>query len=518
LLQTILFKSKERLAGTSPAAKHIDQPSIFHELIHVRGCVSSENSGTRLDVSCKLRIMQTSHQLQRAKRLSVLACNPRREFKLVARFAQAPTSKRDRDMKICVLGAGVIGLTTAWWLAEAGHDVTIIDRHEAAAAGASAANGGQLSYTFVTPLASPATLLKLPSLLMLRDGPIRIRAGFDPALVHWGARFLLACRSGVVRETISAQLTLAALSRVELERLNQAMGLVFGLKTAGKLVVYRTETEFNSARAAISVDSDINLEQRVLTPTECLALEPALRLATRDLAGGIFTASEQVGDCAAFCIELSRRTKQRNNIAWSLRTQIIGPVRSSGRLVAVETDNGHVQADCFVLCLGSQSRTFARACGFYLPIYPLKGYSITLTAEPGARALRHSITDFERKLVFAPLAVDGQPVVRVAGIADFEGDDTTVDPSRIDILQRAAAEVLGMTATGDVRPWCGLRPTTPDSRPIIGWSPLQGLFINSGHGMLGWTLACGSAKLTADLVDRKPVGIEAGAFAVRRSA
>jgi D-amino-acid dehydrogenase len=421
-------------------------------------------------------------------------------------------------MKICVLGAGVIGLTTAWWLAEAGHDVTIIDRQEAAAAGASAANGGQLSYTFVAPLASPATLLKLPSLLMFRGGPMRIRAGFDPALIYWGARFLLACRSGAVRKTVSAQLRLAALSRVELERLTQAMGLVFGLKTAGKLVVYRTKTEFNSARGAVSVDRGTDLERRILTPAECLALEPALRFATRDIAGGIFTASEQVGDCAAFCAALSSRMKHRNNIAWLLRTLIVEPVLCGGRLVAVETDNGRVQADCFVLCLGSQSKAFARACGFYLPIYPVKGYSITLKAEPGARALRHSVTDFERKLVFAPLAVDRRPVVRVAGIADFESDDTTVDPSRIDILQRASAEVLGMTATGDLQPWCGLRPMTPDSRPIIGWSPLRGLFINSGHGMLGWTLACGSAKLTANLIDRKPIGIEAGAFAVRRSA
>jgi D-amino-acid dehydrogenase len=421
-------------------------------------------------------------------------------------------------MKICVLGAGVIGLTTAWRLAEGGHNVTIIDRREAAGTEASAANGGQLSYRFVAPLASPATLLKLPSLLMLRDGPMRIRAGFDPTLVYWGARFLLACRSSAVRETISAQLTLAALSRAELERMTQAMGLVFGLKTAGKLVLYRTETEFNSARAAVSVDRGMNLEQRVLTPAECLALEPALRLATHDLAGGIFTASEQVGDCATFCAALSSRMKQRNNITWSLCTPIVGPVRSGGRLVAVETDKGRVQADCFVLCLGSQSKAFARACGFYLPIYPVKGYSITLRAEPGGQALRHSVTDFERKLVFAPLTVDGQLVVRVAGIADFESDDTTVEPSRVDILQRAAAEVLGMAATGDVQPWCGLRPTTPDSRPIIGWSPLQGLFINSGHGMLGWTLACGSARLTSDLIDRKPVGIEASAFAMRRSA
>jgi D-amino-acid dehydrogenase len=370
-------------------------------------------------------------------------------------------------MKICVLGAGVIGLTTAWWLAEAGHDVTIIDRHAAGGAEASAANGGQLSYTFVAPLASPATLLKLPSLLMFRDGPVRIRAGFDPALIHWGARFLLACRSGAARATISAQLRLAASSRVELEHLTQAMGLAFGLKTAGKLVVYRTETEFNSARRAVSGGSGMDLEQQVMTPAECLALEPRFRLATRDLAGGIFTASEQVGDCAAFCAALSSHMRQRNNIAWSLRTPIVGPVCSGGRLVAVETDKGRVKADCFVLCLGSQSRTFARACGFYLPIYPLKGYSITLTVEPGARALRHSITDFERKLVFAPLAVDGQPVVRVAGIADFDSDDTTVDPSRVNILQKAAAEVLGMTATDDVRPWCGPQPPMQTDHRVV---------------------------------------------------
>ncbi|WP_194405974.1 D-amino acid dehydrogenase [Bradyrhizobium sp. CCBAU 53351] len=421
-------------------------------------------------------------------------------------------------MKICVLGAGVIGLTTAWCLSEAGHDVIIVDRHAETGADASAANGGQLSYAFVTPLASPATLLKLPSLLVARDSPMRIRPGLDPHLISWGVRFLLACRSAAVRDTVAAQLALAAISRDELTRLSQTLDLAFGLRTAGKLVLFRSPSEFDAARSAVTGKAGADNAQQVLTPAECLALEPALKLGARELAGGIFTASEQVGDCAAFCAALADRLTQRNNVEWLLDTPVTGPVRSGGRLVGVDTAKGRVQADRFVLCMGASSSAFARACGFYLPIYPVKGYSITLQPAGEVSALRHSVTDFERKLVFAPLARDEGTAIRIAGIADLDGNDASLDPGRLDILRRAAAKMLGMATDGDVEPWCGLRPMTPDSRPIIGWSPLSGLFINSGHGMLGWTLACGSARLTADLIDGRPAAIEAGAFAVRRAA
>jgi D-amino-acid dehydrogenase len=382
---------------------------------------------------------------------------------------------------------------------------------------ASAANGGQLSYAFVAPLASPATLLKLPSLLLSPDSPMRIRAGLDPALISWGARFLLACRPAGVRETIAAQLALAALSRSELARLSQSLMLSFGLRTAGKLVVFRSRREFDAARRAITGETGED-GQQVLTPAECLALEPALQLDIGELAGGIFTASEQVGDCAAFCAGLTFRLRRQRNVEWLLGADVNGPVRSGGRLVAVATSKGQVQADRFVLCMGAASSAFARACGFYLPIYPLKGYSITLTPPPDTRVMRHSVTDMERKLVFAPLPRDGHTAIRIAGIADLESNNTTMDARRVDILRRASAELLGIDAAGDVEPWCGLRPLTPDSRPIIGWSPLDGLFINSGHGMLGWTLACGSARLAADMIDRKPTASEASAFALRRAA
>lgn len=420
-------------------------------------------------------------------------------------------------MKICVLGAGVIGLTTAWYLSEAGHDVTIVDRHAGACADASAANGGQLSYAFVTPLASPATLLKLPSLLIAKGSPIRLRPGLDPQLISWGVRFLLACRSATVRDTVAAQLALAAVSRDELSRLSQTLELAFGLRTAGKLVLFRSQGEFEAARSAI-IDKSGGDTQQILTPAECLTLEPALKLSQRELAGGIFTASEQVGDCAAFCAALAARLQRRNNVEWLLDTPVIGPVRSGGRLVAVDTGKGQVQVDRFVLCMGASSSAFARACGFYLPIYPVKGYSITLQPDAGADVLRHSVTDIERKLVFAPLARDEGIAIRVAGIADLDGNDRSIDPARVDILRRASAELLGMEADGDIQPWCGLRPMTPDSRPIIRPAPLPGLFVNSGHGMLGWTLACGSARLTADMIDGRPARIAASAFALRRAA
>src|SRR5262245_2730085 len=413
-------------------------------------------------------------------------------------------------MKICVLGAGVIGLTTAWCLAEAGHDVVIVDRHTSTAKDASAANGAQLSYAFVAPLASPATLKKLPSLLLSPESPMRIRAGLDPALISWGLRFLFACRPAAARETIAAQLALAALSRSELARLSQSLMLSFGLRTAGKLVMFRRQSEFDAARRAITANAGED-GQQALTPAECLSREPALRLDAGELAGGIFTASEQVGDCAAFCAGLTTRLKRQRNVEWILGTEVRGPVRSGGRLVAIDTDKGHVQADHFVLCMGAASAAFAKACGFHLPIYPLKGYSITLSPAPGAPVLRHSVTDMERKLVFAPLARDGRTAIRVAGIADLERG-TTIDAGRLDVLRRASAELLGIEATGDIEPWCGLRPMTPDSRPIIGWSPLDGLFVNSGHGMLGWTLACGSARLTADMIECKRSVTAASAF------
>ncbi len=394
-------------------------------------------------------------------------------------------------MKVCVLGAGVVGLTTAWMLAEAGADVTVVDRQPGVGQEASRGNGAQLSYHFVAPLASPDTLRHLPALLLQRDGPLRVRPGWDPAFLRWSLHFLAACRPSAVRGTVSAQLALAALSRAELEGLAARLPLRFGFRRAGKLVAYRTASSFGQARRAADAD------QQVLTPAECLALEPALRLPADALAGGIYTASEQVGDCGAFCDGLAAQLRTRNTVAWHMGAAA-EPVLRDGRMVAVQAGGAVIEADAFVLALGAGAAAFARRAGLRLPVYPMKGYSLTLRPRTPAAALQHSVTDADRKVVFAPLERDGEALIRVAGIADMVGHDRGLDPARLDAVRRAARDALDVDWSGDQEPWTGLRPATPSSRPMVGWSGVPGLFLNTGHGALGWTLACGTARLTAD--------------------
>jgi len=411
---------------------------------------------------------------------------------VAANALDAPASRPHvAGMDICILGAGVVGLTTAWMLAEAGANVTIVDRQTGPGQEASRGNGAQLSYHFVAPLASPDTLRHLPGLLLQRDGPLRVRPGWDPGFLRWGLGFLAACRPSVVRDTVASQLALAALSRAEMEGLAARLPLRFGFRRAGKLVAYRGAGSFAAARRGADAD------QQVMTPDECLALEPALRLPAAALSGGVYTASEQVGDCGAFCDGLAAQLRARNSVAWHMGATA-APVLRDGRMVAVQAGGVEIGADAFVLALGAGAAAFARQAGLWLPVYPMKGYSLTLRPRIPASALRHSVTDADRKVVFAPLERDGAALIRVAGVADMVGHDRRLDPARLGAVRRAAEDALDVDWTAEQEPWAGLRPATPTSRPIVGWSRVPGLFLNTGHGALGWTLACGTARLTRD--------------------
>ncbi len=412
-------------------------------------------------------------------------------------------------MKVLVLGAGVIGLTTAWALTEAGCDVTLVDRNETAGGDASPGNGAQLSYNFVAPFASPETLRHLPALLLERDGPTRMRPGLDPRFLLWGAAFLRHCTTAQVRRTTVAQLALAGSSRQEMGRLVAALPLEFGLRTAGKLVLHRGADGFAAARRQVERQRGLGAEQQVLSAQECLAHEPGLRIDAAALAGGVFTPSEEVGDCAAFCQGLAGQLRQRNTVEWRLGAPCT-PWLEGGRLRGVRIGPETLGADQVVLCLGAGAPGFARAAGIRLPIIPMKGYSLTLTPRT---PLRHSVTDMARKIVFAPLP---GPSIRVAGIADFVGLDREIDPARLASITRAASESLDVDLSAGTRPWTGLRPVTPDSRPLIGPSALPGLFLNTGHGGLGWTLAAGSARLATDLLLGRPAAIDATPFRAGR--
>jgi D-amino-acid dehydrogenase len=418
-------------------------------------------------------------------------------------------------MRICVLGAGVIGLTTAWALTEAGFEVVIVDGAARPGQGASQGNGAQLSYNFVAPLASPETLRHLPAMLLDRDGPLRIRPSLDPSFLRWGIDFLRACTARASRQTTAAQLALAALSRSELDRVQEQASLSFGRSVAGKLVVYRNAANFAAARRQAESQRTMGAEQMILGPADSLQEEPGLRIPVAGLAGAVFTPSEEVGDCALFCDGLAEHLRQRNTVSWQLGSAV-QPVLRDGELVAVSAGGTEIAADAFVLCLGSGSARFADACGFRLPIQSMKGYSLTLRPRVPEAMLRHSVTDADRKVVFAPISRTGDPMIRVAGIAEMIGDDRRVDPKRLALIRANATAALDVDQASDPIGWAGLRPATPDSRPIIGRSPVRGLWLNTGHGALGWTLACGSARVLTDLVLGTTPPIAADLFALSR--
>lgn len=415
-------------------------------------------------------------------------------------------------MRVCVLGAGVVGLSTAWALSEAGCEVVVVDGAARPGLGASQGNGAQLSYNFVAPLASPDILRQLPALLLDRRGPLRIKPQLDADFLRWGAGFLRACTKAAARETTAAQLQLAALSRIELDQVQSRSGIGFSRAMAGKLVLYRKERSFAAARRQVAAQSGLGAEQRVLSAAESLAQEPGLRIGAGELAGGVFTPAEEVGDCAAYCDALTARLRERNTVEWHLG-EAVSPVLRGGALVAVRAGGREIAADRFVLCLGHGSTRFAAACGFRLKVQPMKGYSLTLRPARPAAMLRHSVTDADRKVVFAPLHRAEGAVIRVAGIAEMIGDDRRVDPARLAVIRAHAEAALEVDQDSDTVGWAGLRPVTPDSRPIIGASPVGGLWLNTGHGALGWTLACGSARLAVELMLGMAPSVAAGAFA-----
>lgn len=417
-------------------------------------------------------------------------------------------------MRIVVIGAGVVGLTTAWLLQERGHEITVVDSNALVGAGATARNGAQLSYAYVTPLAGPNLLAKIPALLLERDGPMRLRLSLEPAFWHWSMQFLLQCRASAERETIAAQLALAAVSRTETHRIASTLGLKFNHVRNGKLVVYRDKSAFRHAIEGLVFTRAAGVEQHVLSPKETLATEPAMMLAENTLAGGILTPDEEVGDAAAFSEGIGRAIAGRNGAAMMLNCTVNGFIRSRGRIEGVSTTHGDIRADLTVICAGSESRRLGREVNLRLPIYPLKGYSLTARLREGS--LARSVTDFGRKTVFAPLGQGPGQFVRIAGIADFVGHDLQLDEGRLSVLRNNAASAFALDLEADDEPWAGLRPATPDSRPIICPSGIPGLFLNTGHGALGWTQACGSARLSADLIDGHSPTLSSRPFSIER--
>jgi len=389
-------------------------------------------------------------------------------------------------VKIAVLGAGVLGVTTAWYLRQAGHEVQVIERREGPGLETSFANGGQISADHAAPWARPGVPLQALKWMTREDSPLLFRLRADPAQWRWALRFLRNCTAERFRANAAKLQTLGRYSRAQLQALRKETGLEYDRVARGILVLYTGEREF---------------EDGWKTPDECAALEPAVAAMKHRLVGGRHLPDDESGDAYKFTAGLAKLSEAKG-VKFSFDVDIKGFSTQGEKITAVETQSGPVNADAYVLSLGSYSPLLARPLGIDLPIYPLKGYSVTMPVKNPGAAWTVSLSDEAHKLVLSRLG----DRLRIAGTAELNGYDTSINKVRCEaIVKRVMALFPEAGDPSRATYWAGLRPATPDNLPCIGRTKFPNLFLNTGHGTLGWTHACGSARLLADIVSgRKP--------------
>lgn len=403
--------------------------------------------------------------------------------------------------KIIVLGAGVTGVTTAWFLRQAGHEVTVIDRQPAAAMETSFANGGQVSVSHAEPWANPGAPLKVLKWLAKEDAPLLFRLRADWNQWMWGLSFLRECTPSRTRHNIRQMVNLGLYSRDTLRQLRVQTGLQYDQLTRGILHFYTSEAEYEAAQEPARIMREHGCELDMKTPDECVAIEPSLAQCRDRLVGGSMTPSDESGDAHRFTQGLAALC-ERAGVKFLYDTRILGLRAEGDRLATVQVADaaGVVRtetADGYVLCLGSFSAAWARALGISLRIYPAKGYSVTLPVTSPEHSYQVSLTDDEYKLVFSRLG----DRLRIAGTAELNGYDTALNLRRCDAIVRRVKELFPrMTDGRGAQYWTGLRPATPSNVPYIGRSKLANFFLNTGHGTLGWTHGCGSGRAIADIV------------------
>ena len=402
-------------------------------------------------------------------------------------------------MKIIVLGAGVVGVTGAWYLAKAGHEVTVVERRSAVALETSFANGGQISAGHAEPWAKPSIVPKILGWLGREDAPLLFRPRADWAQWRWGMRFLMECWPGRFERHARTLAGLAAYSRQCLRGLRQELGLRYDQLERGILQFATNERDFESlARHADPA--------RVKSAQECIALEPALAHSRDPLMGGVYNPDDESGDAHRFTAELAQLAAARG-ITFRFGTTIESVETAGDKVTALHADGTTLSADAYVVSLGSYSPLLLSPLGVRIPVYPLKGYSITLPLGPGeaSAAPTVSLTDEGFKIVISRLGNR----LRAAGTAELTGYDTSINHVRCAAIARRIRDLFpGLGGITTIDNWCGLRPATPNNVPVIGRTRYRNLYLNTGHGTLGWTLACGSAAVLADLLSGRAPEVE----------
>lgn len=412
-------------------------------------------------------------------------------------------------MKALVLGAGVIGTATAWYLAARGHEVTVLDRREGPGLETSFANGGQISACHAEPWANPEAPERIVKWLWRDDAPLLFRLRMDPRQWAWGASFLLECLPARTRRNIGDIVKLALYSRASLQALREETAIEYDQLALGILHYYTQADVFESAVRAASVMREYGLDRDVKTVDEAVAIEPALGPVRARIVGATYTPTDESGDAHLFTVRLAGLAAARGvRFAMGRTVERIGEAGGRVSGVVVRGPEGLEEthaADAYVIALGSYSPLVARGLGLSLPVYPAKGYSASVPVTDAARAPRVSLTDDEAKIVVSRLGER----LRIAGTAELSGYSTDLNPVRCAALVRRAREFFPGAADYDRATfWAGLRPSTPSNVPLVGATRYPNLFLNTGHGTLGWTLACGSGRALADIISGRAAEVD----------
>jgi D-amino-acid dehydrogenase len=401
-----------------------------------------------------------------------------------------------------VLGAGITGVTTAWYLRRAGFDVSVVDRQGEAGQETSFANGGQISVSHPEPWANPAAPLVALRWLGRAGAPLRLRPRADPAQWQWMLAFLRACLPWRSRRNTAAIAALAVHSLAGLRQLRKlaAIADAYDARAGGILHLFFDARQFARARARVAELSSFGIELRPCSAAQCIAVEPALAALVPRLAGGLHAPGDESGDAMRFSRALAKVLAD-DGVCFHYGAHIERLRAGGGRIAGVDIRHARggdtLGADAYVVCLGSHGRRLLRPLGERLPIFPLKGYSITAPVADAARAPCVSLTDESRRIVCSRLGER----LRIAGTAELNDYSLDIDPARIAaMLEWAATHLPGAIDPARATPWAGLRPATPDGPPIIGRGAHDNLWYNTGHGPLGWTLSCGSASILAALL------------------
>jgi D-amino-acid dehydrogenase len=415
-------------------------------------------------------------------------------------------------MKVLVLGSGVIGVASAWYLQEAGHEVTVIDRQPAPAMETSFANGGQVSWGAANPWAAPGMPLTALTWLFKRHSPLVLRPRFDPAMWSWLWQMLRHCTAPRYAMNKERELRLARYSHACLVQLRADTGIEYDARRRGTLVLHRELRELDAAARDTALLNQLGISWRLLDRAGCVAQEPGLHGVQEKIVGGMHFPGDESGDCRRFTEALAHRAQARG-VRFVPSHAIVQLVAGGGRIERVVTTGGEFSAEAYVLACGSYSPLLLRPLGIKLPVYPVKGYSVTLPVTDDAAAPQGTLTDEKYKVVITRLGER----LRAAGTAELTGYDLGLRPSRCATLTHVVRDLF--PAAGDLAQaeyWAGLRPMTPDNPPVLGATPYKNLFLNTGHGTLGWTMACGSGKLLADIVSGQTSEIDLDGLTLAR--